>query len=131
MSQNSSDGADYDFFDPFGVGKSMREAHMDAWAKSMVEMVNSDAYAHANGVLLQAWLANSGPFLKAMESAMKQTLANLNVPSRDEITRLAERLTNIEMQLDSLDARLDEYFRPPAKSTRGQKAKSRKEENHE
>ena len=35
---------------------------------------------------------------------MTQTLANLNLPSRDDVTRLAERLTNIEMRLDDLDA---------------------------
>ena len=39
--------------------------------------------------------------------AMSQTLANLNMASRDDITRLAERLTNIEVRLDDLDAKLD------------------------
>ncbi len=122
---------DFDLFDPLGVGKSMRDAQLEAWSKAMVELVNSEAYAQANGAMLQAWLANSGPFLKAMDAAMKQTLANLNLPSRDEITRLAERLTNIEMQLDSLDAKLDECLRAARKPARGQKSKASSEENQE
>jgi hypothetical protein len=119
---------DFNIFDPTGVMKSMRDAQMDAWAKAMVELVNSEAYAQANGAMLQAWLTSSGPYLKAMESAMKQTLANLNVPSRDEMTRLAERLTNVEMQLDSLDAKLDECLSFLRKSARSQKARSHNEE---
>jgi hypothetical protein len=106
----------------------MRDAHMDAWAKAMVELVNSEIYAHATGAMLQTWLTNSGPFLKAMDGAMKQTLANLNLPSRDEITRLAERLTNVEMQLDSLDAKLDECLSFLRKPARGQKTRTSNEE---
>ena len=39
---------------------------------------------------------------------MTQTLAQLNLPSRDDITRIAERLTNIEMRLDDMEAQIDE-----------------------
>ena len=43
--------------------------------------------------------------LDAMEIAMEQSLTNLNLPSRDEVARVAERMTNIEMRLDDLDAK--------------------------
>ena len=33
------------------------------------------------------------------------------MPSRDDVTRLAERLTNVEMRLDDLDAKLDDILR--------------------
>lgn len=104
----SDKNGDFNFFDPTGMVKSMRNAGMDAWAKMMIEVVNSDAYAQAQGEMLDTWLASSAPFRKAMESSITQTLANLNLPSRDDITRLAERLTNIEMKLDDMDARLTE-----------------------
>ena len=46
-----------------------------------------------------------------MEDSMAQTLAQLNFPTRDDVTRIAERLTNIEMRLDDLDTKLDEGVR--------------------
>jgi len=39
---------------------------------------------------------------------MTRTLALLNMPTRSDVSSLAERLTNIELRLDDLDARLDE-----------------------
>ncbi len=99
-------------FDPTGMLKGMRDTNMEAWSKMMIDLVNTDAYAEATGAMLNSWLTTSGPFRKAMEDSMAKTLAQLNMPSRDEITRVAERLTNIEMRLDDLDAKLDEALRP-------------------
>ena len=122
MSENN----DFNPFDPTGMLKQMRDTGLDAYAKMMVELVNTEAYAEAQGAMLDAWLANSAPFRKAMESSMSQTMASLNLPSREDITRLAERLTNIEMRLDDLDAKLDESQRAKGaakktKSTKGEK----------
>ena len=103
---------DFNPFDPAGMLKGMRDANMDAWAKMMVQLVNTDAYAEASGAMLDAWLTSSGPFRKVMEDSMAKTLEQLNLPSRDEVTRIAERLTNIELRLDDLDAKLDEALRP-------------------
>jgi len=102
---------DFNPFDPTGMLKNMRDANMDAWAKMMVELVQSDAYAESTGAMLDAWLTSSGPFRKAIEGSMAQVMAQLNLPSRDDVTRIAERLTNIEMRLDDLEAKLDEDVR--------------------
>ncbi len=99
-------------FDPTGMLKGMRDANMDAWAKMMVDFVSTDAYAESTGAMLDAWLVTSGPFRKALEDGMAKTLASLNLPTRDDVTHLAERFTNIEMRLDDLDAKLDEMARP-------------------
>lgn len=98
-------------FDPTGMFKNMRDANMDAWAKTMVDLVQSDAYAESTAAMLDAWLTASGPFRKVIENSMAQVLAQLNLPSRDDVTRIAERLTNIEMRLDDLEAKLDEGLR--------------------
>jgi hypothetical protein len=103
-------------FDPTGVLKSMRDANLDAWARLMIELVNTDAYARATGTLLDAWLTNSTPFRKALETAMTQALANLQMPARADVTSLAERLTNIETRLDDLEAKLDEGLRGARKA---------------
>jgi hypothetical protein len=38
---------------------------------------------------------------------MTQVLTNANMPTRADVTGLAERLTNIEVRLDDLEAKLD------------------------
>jgi hypothetical protein len=103
---------DFNPFDPTGIFKGMRDANMDAWSKMMIDLVNTDAYAEATGAALNACLTTSGPLRKVVEDTMAKTLEQLNLPSRDDVTRLAERLTNIEMRLDDLDAKLDESLRP-------------------
>ena len=118
---NSSNG--FNPFDPTGMLKEMRDANMDTWAKMMVKFVNTEDYAESTGAMLDAWLTTSGPLRKTMEKSMTQALAQLNLPSRDDITRLADRLTNIEMRLDDLDARLDEELVAPKKAAKKNSAK--------
>jgi hypothetical protein len=117
MSQNNNE---FDIFDPTGMLKSMRNESIDAWSKTMVQFVNTSAYADATGKMLDVWLSNSTPFRKQMENVMSHALANLSMPSREEVTRLAERLTNIELRLDDLDAKLDKVLHAvqPAKAAK-------------
>jgi hypothetical protein len=115
-------------FDPTGLFKSMRDGGMETWSKMMIQLVNSDAYAQALGTLLDAWLSTSTPFRKALESAMTQALTGVNMPTRTDVISLAERLTNIEVRLDDLEARLEEALRPARKG--GAKARSSAGENH-
>jgi hypothetical protein len=101
----------FNLFDPTGMLKGMRDSSMEAWSKAMIQLVNSEAYARGTGTMLDAWLTNSVPFRKALEAVMTQVLSGLNLPSRADVISLAERLTNIEMRLDDLDARLDQVQR--------------------
>lgn len=89
----------------------MRDAYLDSWSKSMVEMVNTEAYAQATGAMLDTYLTVSTPFREAVEKAMLKTLEQLAMPSRAEVISIAERMTHIEMRLDDLDAKLDEMHR--------------------
>ena len=95
-------------FDPMEPWREMRNTYLDAWAKSMVEAVNSDAYAQATGAMLDTYLTVSKPFREAVETAMLKTLEQLAMPTRADVISLAERMTHIEMRLDDLDAKLDE-----------------------
>ena len=101
----------YNPFDPTGMFKTMRDANMDAWSKMMIQLVNTEAYAQATGTMLDAWLTSSVSSRKAFETMMTQALVNLNMPTRADVTSLAERLTNIEIRLDDLDAKLEEIQR--------------------
>ena len=111
-SKASSNG--FDPFDPTGMLKEMRDANMDVWAKMMGDFVNTEAYAESTGAVLDAWLTTSGPLRKALEKSMGKVLAELNLPSRDDVARLGERLTHIEMRLDDMEAQIDEAL--PARS---------------
>ena len=104
-------------FDPAGVFQDMRDANMSAWSKAMIDMVNTDAYAEATGAMLDTWLTASAPFRQVIETSMAKSLEQLNLPSRDDITRLAERLTHIEMRLDDLEAQIDETISAPTGDT--------------
>jgi len=105
MTQKSSDTNP---LDPTAMFRSMRDAGMDYWSKIMIQVLNSEAYAQASSAMLDAWMTSSAPFRKVVESTMTQALTQLNMPTRSDITSLAERLTHIELRLDDLDAKLDE-----------------------
>ena len=98
-------------FDPFEKLREMRDAYLDATSKTMIDAVNSDAYAQASGAMLENYLTASAPFRAALEKSMIQALEQLSLPSRQEVAVLAERFTNVEMRLDDIDARLDEIVK--------------------
>ena len=99
--------ADGSPFDPTAAFRDVRDTYLDSWAKAMVNFVNSEPYAKASGAVLETYLAASAPLREVMEKAMLQALEQLNMPSRSEFAALAERMTNIEMRLDDMDAKLD------------------------
>ena len=94
-------------FDPFESFRGMRDSYLDAMSKTMVEAVNTEAYAQATGAMLDYCLTASAPLRDAVEKSMVQALQQLSLPSRQEVAALAERFTNVEMRLDDLDAKLD------------------------
>jgi len=115
-------------FDPMSSFRQMRDAYLDVWAKAMVDTVNTEAYAKATGTLLDSYLAVSSPFREAVEKAMLQALTQLSMPSRADFIGLAERLTNVEMRLDDMDAKLDRIeglFSKPVTATRPRAATPR------
>lgn len=105
MSQNANEG--FDPMDPIGTWRTIRDANLDAWAKSMASLTNTDAFAQAIGAQLDTLLAASAPLQQTVQRAMEQYLAQAQMPSRTEVISLAERLTNIELRLDDMQAALD------------------------
>ena len=86
--------------------RELRDTYVDIWAKASGEAVNSEAYAQASGTMLEAFLTTSSPFRDAQKKAMVSALEQCNMPSRDDYVRLADRLANLELLLDDMDARL-------------------------
>ena len=126
MSQNNT----FNPFDPTGALRAMRDAGMDAWSKMMIDLVNTEAYAKATGAMLDAYLTTSAPFRKVVEATMTRVLTSLNMPTRGDVTGLAERLTNIETRLDDMEAKLEEGPRAARKGAAGPKSRPSTGENH-
>ncbi|HEX8992092.1 MAG TPA: poly(R)-hydroxyalkanoic acid synthase subunit PhaE [Anaerolineales bacterium] len=103
MSENNSDSST----NALESWMKLRDMMMESWGKTMADVVSSDAYAQATGTMLDNYLTMSAPAQQAIERTMGPILAQLNMPSRTEVTSLAKRLTNIELRLDDLDAKLD------------------------
>jgi uncharacterized protein YpuA (DUF1002 family) len=116
-------------FDPTDLVKGMRDSGMDAWSKTMIQLVNTDAYAQATGTMLDAWLTTSAPFRKAIEATTTRVLTSFNMPTRADVISLAERLTNIELRLDDLEAKLEEGQRAAREAAAGPRAKPRRTGN--
>ena len=110
-------------FDPWGPSlaawKSVRDSTMETWSKMMIDFVNSEAYSQATAQVLDSYLAMSQPFQKVVETTMTRVLTQLNMPTRTDVISLAERMTNIELRLDDLDARFDELQRAVDRQAQG------------
>ena len=108
MTNTRSDA--FDSTDPVGAWRTIRDANLDAWAKGMATMVNTESFSKALGIQLDTMLAASAPMQKMVSQYMESYLAQASMPSRAEVISLAQRMTNIEMRLDDMDARLDDIL---------------------
>ncbi len=86
-------------FDPFEVWRQLYEANEQAWTKAVKEMTTTQDYAEAQGKMLESMLA----FQKMMRENMSAQLSNLNVPTRDDVSRLGELVLGLEEKVDGLD----------------------------
>jgi len=108
MTNSKTEG--FDPTDPIGTWRTIRDANLDAWAKGMATLVNTEAFSKALGLQLDTMLAASAPMQKAASQYMEAYLAQANLPSRAEVVSLAQRMTNIEMRLDDMDAQMHEIL---------------------
>ena len=108
--------------DPFESFRNMRDTYLEGMSKVMIDAVNTEEYAQASGTLLTNYLTFTAPFRETLDKTMVMALEQLSLPSRQQITSLAERFTNLEMKLDDIDAKLDRIVelsspaRPPVES---------------
>ena len=61
--------------------------------------------------MLDSYLTASSPLRDVLEKSMQRVLQQLSMPSKADFLSLAERVTNIEMRLDDMDAKLDRLVR--------------------
>ena len=87
--------------------KKARDSGLEAWARSMIQFVNTELYSCSVNAALDSYLTTSAPLRRMTEKVMEQALTQLHMPTRADVLGLAERLTNIEMALDDLRAQVE------------------------
>jgi hypothetical protein len=95
-------------FDPFLPVVQIADSWVKAWSSVMSDVVASEGFAASMGEQLEGMLEVTKLMRQQMKVSMEQYLQQMGLPTRDQILSLAERLTNIEMRLDDLDAKADE-----------------------
>src|SRR5436190_13016111 len=98
-------------FDAVKMFRDARDGVMDAWAKLALDLTSSHEYQRLQGMIAKPALLGFALFRKASEAVMSPFLAQLNMPSREEVLGIAHRLTHIEMTLDDLGAALEQLRR--------------------
>lgn len=90
-------------YDPFQLWRQFYEANEEAWTKAIKEVSTTPGYAEMQGKMLEAFLS----YQKMMRDAMTTQMNTLNIPTRDDITRLGELIVGIEEKVDQIDETLE------------------------
>ncbi|MCB0193331.1 MAG: hypothetical protein KDJ65_15400 [Anaerolineae bacterium] len=107
MSDQNKDQAD---FDPLAMWKEWQTASLSTWSKIMSETVSSEDFAQSMGQSLDDYLETTTPVRQQVEKAIEQYLQQMNMPSRQEVISIAERLTQLELRIDDMDAKMDDML---------------------
>ena len=108
-------------FDALKLFRDARDGTMDAWAKFMLNLTGSHEYQRLQGMITKPTFLAIALMRKATDSTMSALLGNLNMPSREELQQVSQRLTHIEMTLDDLAAALDQVRKASAAGARPQR----------
>jgi chromosome segregation ATPase len=93
---------------PFGPWQALGEANMNAWSRMMTNAIRRDVFTQVLGNYLDTYLTTSEAFQKAIVQYMNGLLPRLSLPSRNEVTALAEHVSTIEQCLNDLDAKTEQ-----------------------
>lgn len=105
----------------FDLLKSLRAARdtvMSDLAKVTLALTSTHLWQRVNAVIATPTLLVSALLREKREAAASEVLAVLNLPSREDVLTLSQRLTRIEMALDDLGAGMDQLRRPASRPQR-------------
>ncbi len=103
MSQSEHDREQSASSDPLSVWGAIYGANMEMWSRTVADMINTDVVSDALGAYLDNYLASSEPFRRVPEQYMEFWLNSMNMPSRDDVGRLTERVMTLEDRLQMID----------------------------
>ena len=88
--------------DPFELWRQIYDTNERAWNTVLERTVSNPAFAESSGKLLETFLAAQ----KTIRDNMRSYLEQVNLPTREDITRLGELIVALEEKVDQLDDRL-------------------------
>jgi polyhydroxyalkanoate synthesis regulator phasin len=96
--------------DPFSQMVQFYDDWTKTWAGAASEMVSSKSFADSMAQQLESTLSTTQLMRRQMAEIMEQSLQQMSLPTRKQVVSLAERMTNLEMRLDDMEAKLDEVL---------------------
>jgi len=96
--------------DPFAQMVQFYDDWTKTWAGAASEMVSSKSFADSMAQQLESTLSTTQLMRRQMSEIMEQSLQQMSLPTRKQVVSIAERLTNVEMRLDDMEAKLDEVL---------------------
>lgn len=96
--------------DPFAQMFQFYDNFSKSWSGVMSEAVGSKSFAESMSQQMEGSLDTLTLFRRQFGDMMEQYLQLLNLPTRKEITNIAQRLTHLEMALDDLNAKMDDIL---------------------
>ncbi len=91
-------------FDPLKTWKDAYEQTERLWGKSMNETIKSEEYSAWMGSVLDVNLF----YQKVMNDMTKGYLEKVNLPTQDDIARVATLVVNLENKVDNMEELLEE-----------------------
>ena len=88
--------------DPFELWRQIYDTNERAWNAVLERTVNNPAFAESSGKILETFLSAQ----KTVRDNMRMYLEQINVPTREDISRLGELIVALEEKVDQLDDRL-------------------------
>jgi hypothetical protein len=104
-------------FNVFKKLRDLRDVGLDAVAKRMITITQSEPYSLASSLVAKPSLVVLAVTRRKVEKVMSEVLARANMPSRSDLLALSTRLAHIEMALDDLGAAMDQMRSTNAQPT--------------
>jgi hypothetical protein len=94
--------------DPFAPVVQFSDLWMKSWADVLSQTVASQGFAESMGEHLEGFMEATKLMRQQVKVTMEQALEQANMPSREQVVGLAERVTHVEMVLDDVEVKVDE-----------------------
>src|ERR671939_243042 len=88
--------------DPFELWRQIYETNERAWNTVLERTVSNPAFAESSGKILETFLSAQ----KTVRDNMRMYLEQVNLPTREDISRLGELIVSLEEKVDQLDDRM-------------------------
>jgi len=96
--------------DPFSQMFQFYEGFQKSWSGIMSETVSSKSFAESMGQQLESSLDTMTLFRRQFGDIMEQYLQQMSLPTRKEVISIAKRITQLELAMDDLNAKMDDVL---------------------